>query len=96
MSGERREIVQTSRCGGRVIQVQLIWCVKEVAVAWALSDQVVGEPVHEDGLRRRDRHGEVHPQLVPGSSHQTPLGRRLGQQLQAQSSDLRRRGEHYI
>lgn len=42
-----------------------------------LSDKVVGEPVHEDGLCCRYRHGEVHPQLVSGSSHQPPLRRRL-------------------
>lgn len=48
-----------------------------VCVFQVLSDEVVGEPVHEEGLCRRYRHGEVHPQLVPGSSHQPPLCRRL-------------------
>lgn len=43
-----------------------------------LSDQVVREPEHKDGLCRRYRHGEVHPQLVPGSSHQLALCRRFG------------------
>lgn len=54
-----------------------------------LSDQVVGEPVHQDGLRRRYRHGEVHPQLVPGSCCKPPLGGRRRQQLEAQRADLR-------
>lgn len=53
-----------------------------------LSDQVVGEPVHEDGLRRRYGHGEVHPQLVPGPRRQPPLGGRRRQQLEAQRADL--------
>ena len=57
-----------------------------------LSDEVVGEPVHEDGLCSCYRHGEVHPQLIPGSSHQPALCRRLGQQLQTQSADLWREG----
>lgn len=53
-----------------------------------LSDQVEGEPVHEDGLRRRYGHGEVHPQLVPGPRCQPPLGGRRRQQLEAQRADL--------
>lgn len=61
---------------GRVLQV--------------LSDEVVGEPVHEDGLCCCYGHGEVHPQLVPGSSHRPTLRRRLRQQLQTQSADLTR------
>lgn len=46
-------------------------------VVQVLSDEMVGEPVHEDGLCCCYRHGEVHPQLVSGSSHQPPLCCRL-------------------
>lgn len=54
---------------------------------------MVSEPVHEDGLRRRYGHGEVHPQLVPGSCCQPPLGGRRRQQLEAQRADLRDEGQ---
>ena len=57
-----------------------------------LSDQVVGEPVHEEGLGCSYRHGQVHPQLVPGSPHQPSLRGRLRQQLQTQRADLERMG----
>lgn len=42
-----------------------------------LSDEVVREPEHEDRLCRCYSHGEVHPQLVPGSLHQLALRRRF-------------------
>lgn len=61
---------------------------KRACESQLLSDEMVGEPVHEDGLRCCYRHGEVHPQLVPGSSHQLPLSRRLREELQTQRADL--------
>lgn len=42
-----------------------------------LSDEVVREPEHKDRLCCCYSHGEVHPQLVPGSSHQLALRRRF-------------------
>lgn len=56
--------------------------------------QVEGEPVHEQGLRRRHGHGQVHAQLVPGAAHRDPLGRCLRQDLQPQRPDLGREGVH--
>ena len=54
--------------------------------------QVKGEPVHEQGLRRRHRHSQVHAQLVPRPTHRDALGRRLRQDLQPQRPDLDRGG----
>lgn len=42
-------------------------CRYTVYESQVLSDEVVGEPVHKDGLRCGYSHGQVHPQLVPGS-----------------------------
>lgn len=54
-------------------------------VAGPLSPhQVEGEPVHEQGLRRRHSHGQVHAQLVPRPTHRDALGRCLRQDLQPQ------------
>jgi hypothetical protein len=49
---------------------------------------VEGEPVHQQGLRRRHRHGQVHAQLVPRPAHRHPFCRGLGQDLQPQRPDL--------
>lgn len=58
-----------------------------VFFASVLSDQVIGEPVHEERLHCSDGHGQVHPQLVPGAPDQNTLGRSLRQNLQPQSPD---------
>lgn len=61
-----------------------------VQVLEFLSDEVESEPVHENGLCCCYSHGEVHPQLVSGSSHQLPFCCCFWQQLQTQSAYLRR------
>lgn len=58
------------------------------------ADQVEREPVHEQRLCGRHRHGQVHAQLVPRAAHRHALGRRLGQDLQPQRPDLGGVGEH--
>lgn len=48
---------------------------------WPSPHQVEGEPVHEERLRRRHGHCQVHAQLVPCPSHWDSLSRRLRQDL---------------
>lgn len=55
-----------------------------------LPNQVESQPVHEHGLCCGNGHGQVHAQLILGSSDQNALCGRLGQDLQPQRSDLQR------
>lgn len=55
--------------------------------------KVEGEPVHEDRLRSRHCHGQVHAQLVPRPAHRHPFSRCLGQDLEPQCPDLGSKGK---